>query len=124
MADSNQLAQVLLNLVLNAIDACDRGNTVEVVLSSELDVEERVQGSVRIDVFDDGPGVSPQIRDHLFEPFVTTKTHGTGLGLAISQQIIEEHHGDIRCEFLEKGTRFTIRLPRGVGQTAATACSR
>ena len=124
MADSNQLAQVLLNLVLNAIDACDRGNTVEVVLSSELDVEERVQGSVRIDVFDDGPGVSPQIRDHLFEPFLTTKTHGTGLGLAISQQIIEEHHGDIRCEFLEKGTRFTIRLPRGVGQTAATACSR
>ena len=124
MADSNQLAQVLLNLVLNAIDACDRGNTVEVVLSSEMDVEERPHGSVRIDVLDDGPGVSPQIRDRLFEPFVTTKTHGTGLGLAISQQIIEEHHGDIRCEFLEKGTRFTIRLPRGSSQTAAEARSR
>jgi two-component system sensor histidine kinase HydH len=124
MADSNQLAQVLLNLVLNAIDACDRGNTVEIVLSSESDVEDRDRGSVRIDVLDDGPGVCPQIRDRLFEPFVTTKTQGTGLGLAISQQIIEEHHGDIRCEFLEKGTRFTIRLPRGASQTASTARSR
>lgn len=118
MADSNQLSQVLLNLVLNAIDACGRGNRVEIVLGSEPDVGGRTGGSVRIDVIDDGPGVSTDIRDRLFEPFVTTKTHGTGLGLAISQQIIEEHHGDIRCEFLEKGARFTIRLPRGTVETA------
>jgi signal transduction histidine kinase len=124
MADTNQLSQVLLNLVLNAIDACDRGDTVEVVLSSEADADGRTEGSVRIDVTDDGPGVSPEVRDRLFEPFVTTKTHGTGLGLAISQQIVEEHHGQIRCEFLDRGTRFTIRLPRGAVQTAPTAHSR
>jgi signal transduction histidine kinase/DNA-binding response OmpR family regulator len=124
MADSNQLSQVLLNLVLNSIDACDGGNTVEIFLTSEPDAEGRTQGSVRIDVVDDGPGVSLEIRERLFEPFVTTKTQGTGLGLAISQQIVEEHHGEIRCEFLDKGTRFTIRLPRGAVQTAVTGRSR
>ena len=48
----------------------------------------------------------------IFDPFVTTKTKGTGLGLAISQHIMEEHNGSIKCEFLDKGTRFSIRLPQ------------
>ena len=71
------------------------------------------QGFARIDVIDNGAGVPEEVRSSLFDPFVTTKSHGTGLGLAISQQIIEEHRGEIGCEFLERGTRFTIRLPIG-----------
>jgi two-component system nitrogen regulation sensor histidine kinase GlnL len=55
--------------------------------------------------------VPREIRENLFDPFVTTKTRGTGLGLAISQHIIEDHDGAIRCEFLERGTRFEIELP-------------
>jgi len=51
------------------------------------------------------------VRATLFDPFVTTKTQGTGLGLAICRQIVDDHHGTIACEFLEKGTRFTVRLP-------------
>jgi signal transduction histidine kinase/ActR/RegA family two-component response regulator len=123
LADANQLTQVLLNLVLNAIDACDRGNTVAIELGYEIEPTAPEEGFVRIDVCDDGPGVSVEVRDRLFEPFVTTKTHGTGLGLAISQQIVEEHRGTIRCERCEKGTRFTIRLPLGTANTAPPAPS-
>ncbi len=110
-ADANQLTQVLLNVVLNAIDACDHGNTVEIVLKKDPATEGMKESGACITISDDGPGVPEEVRMSLFEPFVTTKTHGTGLGLAICQQIIEEHHGVIGCEFLEKGTRFTVRLP-------------
>jgi nitrogen-specific signal transduction histidine kinase len=55
--------------------------------------------------------VAEDVRATPFEPFVTTKTQGTGLGLAISRQIVDDHHGTIACEFLEKGTRFVVRLP-------------
>ncbi len=123
MADSDQLTQVLLNLVLNAIDACEGGNTVAIELGYELESAGPEEGFVRIDVCDDGPGVSVEVRDRLFEPFVTTKTHGTGLGLAISQQIVEEHRGTIRCERCEKGARFTIRLPLGMANAAPPAAS-
>ena len=68
-------------------------------------------GTACITITDDGSGVPNEVRASLFDPFVTTKTHGTGLGLAICQQIIDEHEGVIGCEFLEKGTRFTVRLP-------------
>jgi nitrogen-specific signal transduction histidine kinase len=61
---------------------------------------------------DSGPGVPKEVRESLFDPFVTTKTRGTGLGLAISQQIVEEHNGSIECDFLRRGTRFSIRLPQ------------
>ena len=118
-ADANQLTQVLLNLVLNAVDVCGDGDSIEISLSREDDEGLRGSGYARIDVSDSGPGVPDEIRGTLFDPFVTTKTHGTGLGLAISQQIIEEHRGDIRCEFLKSGTRFTIRLPLGITETVS-----
>jgi nitrogen-specific signal transduction histidine kinase len=78
---------------------------------------DRAARVARIDVTDTGPGIPQEIRDTLFDPFVTTKTRGTGLGLAISQHIIEEHEGTIRCEFLEEGTRFSIELPLGLPHT-------
>jgi signal transduction histidine kinase/DNA-binding response OmpR family regulator len=110
-ADSDQLTQVMLNIVLNSIQACGTGNTVKIQLKNAADGDRLERRYAVIDVADDGPGVPREVQGTLFEPFVTTKTNGTGLGLAISQQIIEEHRGDIHCEFLEKGTRFTIRLP-------------
>jgi nitrogen-specific signal transduction histidine kinase len=110
MADSGQLTQVLLNLVLNSLQACSEGDEVRV----ECGASHEVDGVARIDVTDTGPGIPEEIRDTLFDPFVTTKTRGTGLGLAISQHIIEEHEGTIRCEFLDNGTRFSIELPLGL----------
>lgn len=107
--DAGQLTQVLLNVVLNAVQACSEGDIVRVEVSQ--DAGEGASRVARIDVIDSGPGIPKEIRESLFDPFVTTKTRGTGLGLAICQHIIEEHEGSIRCDFLERGTRFSIELP-------------
>jgi signal transduction histidine kinase len=123
-ADPSQLSQVLLNLVLNAIEACGPGDRVEILMAGESGAEGGNGTFARIEVVDSGPGIPGDIRGSLFEPFVTTKTQGTGLGLAISRQIVEEHHGDIRCDFLERGTRFTIRLPLGAGEAKTAAHPR
>lgn len=104
LADASQLTQVLLNLALNAVQACGRGDRV--ALSSRREEE-----WVAIEVADTGMGVPEDVRKTLFDPFVTTKTQGTGLGLAICRQIVEDHRGTIGCDFLDKGTRFVVRLP-------------
>jgi signal transduction histidine kinase len=111
-ADSSQITQVLLNVLKNAVQACDKGDTVELEVKQEEAADHSYAKVVRIDVLDSGPGVPREVRESLFDPFVTTKTKGTGLGLAISQHIVEEHNGSIVCDFLAKGTRFSIRLPQ------------
>jgi nitrogen-specific signal transduction histidine kinase len=116
LADPAQLTQVLLNLALNAVQACSEGDRVTVSARAE---NEGARDWVAIEVEDTGAGVAPEVRDTLFEPFVSTRTQGTGLGLAISRQIIEDHHGSIACAFLEHGTRFTVRIPAHTVVTAA-----
>ncbi len=108
LADSAQLTQVLLNLALNAVQECRPEEAVAVSARVE---GEGARDWVIIEVEDNGPGVPAEVRETLFEPFVTTRAQGTGLGLAISRQIVEDHHGSITCAFLERGTRFTIRIP-------------
>lgn len=110
-ADAGQITQVLLNVVQNAIQACAAGDDVAVVCAP-ADGPAGAATVARIEIVDSGPGVPVEVRESLFDPFVTTKARGTGLGLAISQHIIEEHRGTIRCDFLERGTRFSIELPR------------
>ncbi len=108
-AEENKLLRVLQNLVGNAIDACD----------------ERKDGLVRIEVHDrgehcelvisdNGKGIPEQIRNNLFEPFVTFgKTGGTGLGTAIVKSVVDTHKGRIRFETATgKGTTFFIQLPK------------
>jgi signal transduction histidine kinase len=104
LADPAQLTQVMLNLALNAVQACVRGDDVMVAARREGE-------RVAIEVRDTGAGVPEDVRTTLFDPFVTTKTQGTGLGLAICRQIVEDHRGTIACDFLEKGTRFVVTLP-------------
>jgi nitrogen-specific signal transduction histidine kinase len=108
LADSAQLTQVLLNLTLNAVQACGEGDIVTVSARVE---SEGARDWVVIEVEDTGAGIPAEIRETLFDPFVTTRTQGTGLGLAISRQIVEDHDGSIACAFLERGTRFTVRVP-------------
>jgi signal transduction histidine kinase len=102
------MTQVLLNLALNAVQACRAGDRVTVSARAE---SEGAREWVVIEVEDTGPGVAPEIRETLFDPFVTTRAQGTGLGLAISRQIVEDHRGSIACAFLEHGTRFSVRIP-------------
>jgi two-component system, NtrC family, sensor kinase len=107
--DPGHIEQVVLALVMNAIDAMPRGGNLW--LSTRL-MESR--GEVEIQVRDDGAGIPPEILPQIFEPFLTTKEsgHGVGLGLAISRSIIERHNGRIEVQSeAGKGTTFTLTLP-------------
>ncbi|MFL5806881.1 MAG: ATP-binding protein [Roseiflexaceae bacterium] len=115
--DSGQIMQVVLNLLTNARDAMPQGGTVTIA-TDELD------SWVELAVADDGSGIPPQILDHIFEPFATTKgalggsaIAGTGLSLAVSYGIVQAHQGQLLVESsVGQGSRFTVRLPRGVGE--------
>jgi signal transduction histidine kinase len=99
--------QVFLNLLLNAADACSTGGHVSVKA-------ERSEIGARVLVEDDGPGVSPEVRDRLFEPFVTTKEigKGTGLGLAVCRGLVEACGGTISLDTdMKKGARFVVEIP-------------
>jgi signal transduction histidine kinase len=107
--DPDQLTQVLWNIARNGVEAMDgHGRLV-------LDVGRR-NGEVLIAVADTGPGIPPEERWRIFQPFVSKKPGGTGLGLAIAQRIISAHGGRIDLESLPgQGSRFTICLPVGEG---------
>lgn len=103
--DQGSMARVFVNLVQNAIEAADRA--VQVRLASRID-----GSKVVVTVTDDGPGVSGEVRDKLFDPYFTTKSSGTGLGLAICRRLIEAHGGTIRLVSTRAGeTQFAIELP-------------
>lgn len=104
--DAERIDRVLGNLLVNAVQAMPRGGNVTLRAAAGGDV-------VRIDVIDDGPGIPPEIRDRLFEPFITHgKQGGTGLGLAIARGIIEAHGGRIGLNLAaERGAHFVIELP-------------
>lgn len=103
-----RINQVILNLVVNAIDACSAGGSVTVRTIPDF-------ADVLMEVEDTGSGIDPAIQERIFDPFFTTKPQGkgTGLGLSISYGIIQGHGGSIRLDsVLGKGTCFRIRLPR------------
>jgi two-component system NtrC family sensor kinase len=108
LGNANQLQQIFVNLVVNALQAM--GGAGRLTLS----VGPAGPGRVRLAVSDDGPGVRPEIAKRIFEPFFTTKPEGqgTGLGLSICYQIAEEHGGAIRVEPApERGASFVVELP-------------
>lgn len=110
--DVSALRQIVLNLVLNAYQA----GAETIVLRSRIEhgftmIQSGKSISVRIDVEDDGEGVPEHLRAMLFLPLVTGRRDGTGLGLALSQQIAAAHGGLLSYEALEKGSRFSLRLP-------------
>ena len=110
-ADPNQLQQLLINLILNALDATPPGGRITV--TGRRDRRDGRAG-VAVDVADTGPGIPEALRPRLFEPFVTTKPagQGTGLGLAICRDIIKAHGGDIGVESRPgQGTTFTVWIP-------------
>lgn len=104
---ANQLTQVFLNLVINAIEAMPDGGTLWVGTAHHAEAHQVV-----VAFRDSGEGIPSEIRSHLFEPFHTSKPTGTGLGLAISYGIIERHNGTIEVESPpDSGATFIIRLP-------------
>ncbi len=102
--------QVVVNLLMNAIDACKQDDSVTIRTRAEP-----ANGGVRIEVVDTGSGIDPAYRERIFDPFFTTKAlgEGTGLGLSISYGIVQEHRGSIDVESMPgQGSRFIVRLPR------------
>lgn len=105
-ADANQLFQVIINLLQNAVDAMQNGGKI-IIEASCNDSSVCV-----ISITDNGSGITEEAAKHLFEPFWTTKPAGTGLGLAISYRIIEAHGGSLTVESsLSNGCRFEISIP-------------
>jgi PAS domain S-box-containing protein len=105
--DQMQLEQVLLNLILNAQKATRAGGRIAVRLSHDVS-----EGCIRMEVDDNGSGISEEIRKKIFQPFFTTRTDGTGLGLAICLKNVQYHGGTIDVESeVGKGTKFIVTLP-------------
>src|SRR5580693_502414 len=103
--DSDQIHQVLLNLLLNAVQAMEGAGTVRVEIGTR-------DGFASVVVSDTGRGIAPQNLPNIFRPFYTTKGDGTGLGLSLANRIVEDHHGRIEVSsVLGKGSTFTVLLP-------------
>jgi signal transduction histidine kinase len=113
--DSDQIHQVLLNLLLNAVQAIEGPGSIKVQIQSEDDF-------AAISVTDTGRGIPPEHLPNIFRPFYTTKGNGTGLGLSLARRIVEEHRGRIEVTSeVGRGTIFRVLLPLQTGPVLATA---
>ena len=116
-ADEDLLHRAIFNLLLNAVQASPPNRDV-LIEGGELQphqlpegLPEFARGAFGVLVTDQGPGISPEIRDRLFDPFVTTKSGGSGLGLSIVQRAVQAHGGIVTVSAPGEETRFTIVLP-------------
>lgn len=115
--DSDQVHQVLLNLLLNSVQAIEGSGLVRVSVFAKDEGEDAV-----ITVSDTGRGIPAEHLPNIFRPFYTTKGNGTGLGLSLARRIVEEHHGRIEVESSSgKGTTFSVMLPLRQAATVSVA---
>lgn len=122
LANEGALVQVLINLIANARDACQDAKAPEIVLRTRfvsglarnvMRLGRRVKLPIEVQVSDNGPGVDPALRDHIFEPFVSSKKNGQGLGLALVNKLVRDMDGRIGHERDEAAawTHFRVHLP-------------
>ena len=105
MLDPQEWTRALLNVIINALEACPRGGRVRIF-------SRMTETHCEIEVRDDGPGIPKEVIEHAFDPYFTTKTTGTGLGLSITRGIVEEHGGAIALTSAEgQGTQVVLTIP-------------
>jgi two-component system sensor histidine kinase AtoS len=110
MGDPRTLEQVFTNLISNAVQAMSaNGKGILGIKTAPHQGPDFLMAEVTVS--DSGPGIPPEIREHIFEPFVTTNAGGTGLGLAITRRIVNAHHGTIEVESFPGGTIFHVNIP-------------
>jgi two-component system NtrC family sensor kinase len=112
--DRNQMQSVLLNIIINALDATDPGGSITITSGIGVSTSKPGQNGIEILCTDTGCGISPENLNKLFDPFFTTKDvgHGTGLGLSVSYGIVERHEGTIWVQSkIGKGSTFKVWLP-------------
>jgi signal transduction histidine kinase len=110
LAERVQLQQVLVNLIMNAIDSMGLETTQERRLTIKTELQDVAE--VRISVEDSGSGIDPSHIDRIFEPFFTTKPYGMGMGLSICRSIVEAHRGRLwAAPRSPNGTIFYMQLP-------------
>jgi signal transduction histidine kinase len=114
--DGAKMKQILLNLVLNAVQAMPAGGILTfAVTATPAHITEAP--AIQLTVSDTGTGIPLELQSRVFDPFFTTKDHGTGLGLAIVHALVEAHHGRIDVESIPgRGTSFVMTLPQGLVQ--------
>jgi signal transduction histidine kinase len=106
-ADTQQIKQVLINLIQNSADSIGHNGTITLRARNGADA------FAVMEVIDNGKGIPSDVQQRLFDPFFTTKEGGTGLGLPIAARIVEKHGGELRYQTqLNHGTTFSIVLPR------------
>jgi signal transduction histidine kinase len=105
-ADSEQIEQVIINLIVNAVFVLEGRDNPKISLTANLDEK----GKVLLKVTDNGPGISEEAIDKIFIPFFSTKKSGSGVGLSLSRQIMRSHGGNIRVNSKEGETVFTLRF--------------
>ena len=111
--DTQQIKQVLINLVQNSSDSIVKGGTIILRVRSEPGPTGKEADLALLEVVDSGKGIPAEVQKRLFDPFFTTKEGGTGLGLSIAARIIEKHLGELHYQTQpNRGTTFTIALPR------------
>ncbi len=118
IGDREKLIQAVLNIARNAVQAMQSADTAnaEVVLRTRAErqvtlAKKRYRVAIKLQIIDNGPGISADIRDKIFYPLVSGREGGSGLGLALAQTFITQHHGMIDCESQSGNTCFTILLP-------------
>ncbi len=113
--DKEQMKQVFMNLILNAIQAMKGGGSI--VISTRISArnnDELIKECVQVEIRDTGVGIPEENLEHIFDPFFTSKDEGSGLGLAVSHQIVQEHGGFLTVEStVGKGTTFFVHVPVG-----------
>lgn len=111
LVNENEIVEMLLNLIINAIDAMPRGGKLSIKAQCESDENQQKQ-FVSLQISDTGEGIAPEVQHKVFDRYFTTKDTGTGLGLSICERIVMAHNGEIKFDSVQgKGTTFTIKLP-------------
>jgi C4-dicarboxylate-specific signal transduction histidine kinase len=105
LADPDLVDQVLINLLLNAIDAVKEKQDAQIAITASTNLNNRIS----IEIADNGSGIKPDLMDKIFMPFFTSKNEGSGIGLSLSRQIMQMHKGAISVKSKpEEGTVFTL----------------